>query len=340
MAGIGAVSGAGAGGAVASGAGSGDARARSARIRSSSPSFDKVQVKYEMLRAHVLDGQTATAAAGAHGYSRASFYLVAAAFEQSGMVGLLDERPGRRGPVKLSPEVLAFLEARRRERPGASGAELAGELERALGVTAAPAHGRAGARGRGVSSGSGRSPRPRRPTTSSCARWCSRAEAGDELLAARRFERRGLAGLIALAAVRAGLSGLGGRRAPAGVVGRARIRARRSCATPTASCSVAHAREQRLQGGRASEGRALRARLDRAPAGARHDRSQLEALRAAAQADGHEVVEEFVDDGLLRRAAGPPGAGPPARRRRGRRRWTASCACAPTGSRAPTPTRY
>ncbi len=96
--------------------------------------FDKVQVKYEMLRAHLLDGQTATAAAAAHGYSRASFYLVAGAFEQTGMVGLLDERPGRRGPVKLSPEVLAFLETRRRERPDASGAELASELEAALGV--------------------------------------------------------------------------------------------------------------------------------------------------------------------------------------------------------------
>lgn len=95
---------------------------------------DKVQVKYEMLRAHVIDGQTATAAAQTHGYSRAAFYLVSAAFERSGMVGLLDERPGRRGPVKLSPEVLGFLEARRRERPGASGAELAGEVEAALGV--------------------------------------------------------------------------------------------------------------------------------------------------------------------------------------------------------------
>ena len=82
-------------------------------------SFDKVQVKYEMLRAHVVDRQSATAAADAHGYSRASFYLVQAAFERSGMVGLLDERPGRRGPVKLSPEVLAFLQARHRERPGA-----------------------------------------------------------------------------------------------------------------------------------------------------------------------------------------------------------------------------
>jgi transposase len=97
--------------------------------------FDKVQVKYEMLRAHFVGDDTITAVAAAHGYSRASFYLVARAFEDAGMVGLLDERPGRRGPVKVSPEVLAFLEARRRERPGASGAELARELERALGVS-------------------------------------------------------------------------------------------------------------------------------------------------------------------------------------------------------------
>src|SRR5436305_14082286 len=67
-------------------------------------SFDKVQVKYEMLRAHVIDGRPATTAAQTHGYSRAAFYLVSAAFERSGMVGLLDERPGRRGPWKLSAE--------------------------------------------------------------------------------------------------------------------------------------------------------------------------------------------------------------------------------------------
>ena len=96
--------------------------------------FDRVQVKYEMLRAHVVEGVAVTEAAAAHGYSRASFYLVGEAFEQAGMAGLLGERPGRRGPLKVSPEVVAFLEQRRRARPGASGAELALELEQALGV--------------------------------------------------------------------------------------------------------------------------------------------------------------------------------------------------------------
>ncbi len=71
---------------------------------------DKVQVKYEMLRAHFADGDTVTAAAGMHGYSRAEFYLVAAAFARAGMSGLLDERRGRKGPSKLTEDVQAFLD--------------------------------------------------------------------------------------------------------------------------------------------------------------------------------------------------------------------------------------
>jgi transposase len=95
---------------------------------------DKVQVKYEMLRAHLVGGESATLAAQTHGYSRASFYVVARGFEMGGMVGLVDERPGRRGPLKLSPEVLAFLFERAGAGPGISGAQLAGELEAELGV--------------------------------------------------------------------------------------------------------------------------------------------------------------------------------------------------------------
>ncbi len=70
---------------------------------------DKVQVKYEMLRAHLVDRRPVTAAAADHGYSRAAFYLVLASFSQAGMAGLLDERRGRRGPVKLRPEIVEFI---------------------------------------------------------------------------------------------------------------------------------------------------------------------------------------------------------------------------------------
>jgi phage tail tape-measure protein len=71
---------------------------------------DKVQVKYEMLRAHVVDGVSVTDAAASHGYSRAAFYLTLDAFGQAGVTGLLDERRGRRGPLKLTPEIVTFID--------------------------------------------------------------------------------------------------------------------------------------------------------------------------------------------------------------------------------------
>ena len=95
---------------------------------------DKVQVKYEMLRAHAVDGRTASAAAADHGYSRAAFYLIAiaAAFAERGMLGLLDERPGRRGPLKLTGEVAAFIAT---ADPSLSGAVLAELVRERFGVT-------------------------------------------------------------------------------------------------------------------------------------------------------------------------------------------------------------
>jgi transposase len=92
---------------------------------------DKVQVKYEMLRAHLLDGVSVTAAAAAHGYSRAGFYLVTAAFEQAGMSGLLDDKLGRRGPVKLTAEIVEFLQT---APPARSGAQLAAQVADRFGV--------------------------------------------------------------------------------------------------------------------------------------------------------------------------------------------------------------
>src|SRR6266566_4145457 len=59
---------------------------------------------------------------------------VAAAFEDKGMTGLLDERRGRKGPVKLTTEVLALL-----ERLGpCPAAEAAAVIESELGVRLHP----------------------------------------------------------------------------------------------------------------------------------------------------------------------------------------------------------
>lgn len=93
---------------------------------------DKVQVKYEMLRASMVDGVSATASAAAHGYSRAAFYVVADSFAERGMAGLVDERRGRKGPLKLSPEIVAFLAS---ADAAVSGADLAAEVGRRFGVS-------------------------------------------------------------------------------------------------------------------------------------------------------------------------------------------------------------
>lgn len=95
---------------------------------------DKVQVKYEMLRAHVVEHRSVTAASKEHGYSRAEFYLVAAAFEETGMGGLLDERRGRKGPVKLTAEVTDFLAS----LEPCSASEAAVALENRMGVRLHP----------------------------------------------------------------------------------------------------------------------------------------------------------------------------------------------------------
>ena len=93
--------------------------------------LDKVQVKYEMLRAHVIDGLSATAAAEQHGYSRAAFYLITTAFDEAGMRGLLDEPRGRRRPLKFTPEIMEFVAS---ADPALSGAQLALEVEARFGV--------------------------------------------------------------------------------------------------------------------------------------------------------------------------------------------------------------
>ena len=83
-----------------------------------------------------------TAAAAAHGYSRAAFYLVAAAFAEAGMAGLLDERRGRRGPVKLGPGDRG-VHPLGTARIGGGAGQAGGSPVRG---GAAPAHHRAGAR--------------------------------------------------------------------------------------------------------------------------------------------------------------------------------------------------
>jgi transposase len=97
--------------------------------------LDKVQVKYEMLRAHAIDGDAVMAAAEAFGFSRQTFYTTLDAFEEFGILGLAEEKRGRRGPLKLAADDLKWLEALAHRAPELSGRQIAQRLWAERGVS-------------------------------------------------------------------------------------------------------------------------------------------------------------------------------------------------------------
>ncbi len=99
---------------------------------------DLVQVKYEMVRRVRVDGQSVTRAARAFGFSRLSFYVARAAFEHEGLTGLLPKKRGPRGPHKLTPAILAFVEQVRTADPSLRPPDLAGKIEETFGVQVHP----------------------------------------------------------------------------------------------------------------------------------------------------------------------------------------------------------
>jgi transposase len=73
-------------------------------------SHDLIQVRYEMLRRVRTEGQSITKATTLFGVSRPTFYKVQSDFTHSGLVGLLPAKRGPRGPRKITPDVLRFIE--------------------------------------------------------------------------------------------------------------------------------------------------------------------------------------------------------------------------------------
>jgi transposase len=79
---------------------------------SGSPFFDPhdlVQVKYELLRRVRVDGDSVSHATSLFALSRPTFYTAQAAWERSGLLGLLPEPTGPRQAHKLTDEVLVLL---------------------------------------------------------------------------------------------------------------------------------------------------------------------------------------------------------------------------------------
>lgn len=99
---------------------------------------DLAQVKYEMVRKVATGAASVSAAAGAFGLSRQSYYTTAAALESEGLASLVPARPGPRGAHKLTDEVLDHLQALREADAELGPVELAAAVAERFGISVHP----------------------------------------------------------------------------------------------------------------------------------------------------------------------------------------------------------
>jgi transposase len=95
---------------------------------------DRAQVKYEMLRAHSVDGDPVGQTCRQFGFSRESFYQIQQAFRQLGFSSLLPAKRGRKGPLKLKGKVLEFAFEKKREDPDIDPGRLAALIRERYGT--------------------------------------------------------------------------------------------------------------------------------------------------------------------------------------------------------------
>jgi transposase len=79
---------------------------------------DLVQVRYEMLRRHRIDGKAVSDVAHSFGVSRQAFYVTDASFRNRGLPGLLPRRRGPRRAHKCTDEILDFVDQWRQTADG------------------------------------------------------------------------------------------------------------------------------------------------------------------------------------------------------------------------------
>ena len=95
---------------------------------------DHLQVRYEMLRAHLVERDAIRAICQRYAVSRQTFYTLQAKFLGEGTAGLLPKRPGPKGPRKLTAQVLAFVSQRLGRTQVPSTRELGEQIQRRVGA--------------------------------------------------------------------------------------------------------------------------------------------------------------------------------------------------------------
>jgi transposase len=96
---------------------------------------DLVQVRYEMLRRVLVEGQPVGTTAAAFGFTRVTLYHLRQRFAVAGLAGLLPQPKGPRRAHRLSTEVVAFILQILEAEPALRMAELPQRVAQQFGVS-------------------------------------------------------------------------------------------------------------------------------------------------------------------------------------------------------------
>src|SRR5438128_558993 len=96
-------------------------------------SKDLLQVRYEMLRRHRVEGSSIVDVATAFGVSRPTFYQAQTAFDRVGLTGLLPKQRGPKEGHKLSGEVIEYVRNLKAVSPGTTSVECIKAIEEKFG---------------------------------------------------------------------------------------------------------------------------------------------------------------------------------------------------------------
>jgi transposase len=103
----------------------------------SNPFFDPndlLQVRYEMVRRHRIDGRGISKVASDFGVSRPTFYKADKAVKTNGLAGLLPGQRGPKGGHKLSEEVTVFAARLKADKPEMTMAQCLDAIKSRFGV--------------------------------------------------------------------------------------------------------------------------------------------------------------------------------------------------------------
>jgi transposase len=96
---------------------------------------DLLQVRYEMLRRHSVEGAAIVDVAANFGVSRPTVYQAQTAFQQGGLSGLLPKQRGPKEGHKLSAEVLEHVRTLRAAQPALTTVACIQAVQEKFGIT-------------------------------------------------------------------------------------------------------------------------------------------------------------------------------------------------------------